>query len=61
MCFLVLGKAAGTGGAGGQIHPPPPPTPNDFFIAKDALFDLTSRGKFLPNEYIDRVFAMLRC
>ena len=49
-------KATGTGQKG-QMHP----RPSDFSIAKVALFDFTSRGKFLPNEYIDRVVAVLRC
>ena len=49
------------GGQGGYASPHPPLIPNDFSIAKVALFDFTSRGKFLPNEDIDRVVAMLRC
>ena len=46
---------------GGRGQMPPLPPCNDFSIAKVTLFEFTSRGKFLPNEYIDCAVAMLRC
>ena len=57
ICVYIC-KAAGTGGQGANAPLPPC---NDFSIAKVTLFEFTSRGKFLPYEYIDCAVAMLRC